>query len=192
GGEMRLPMNPFADAERGDWAVFVVTSREGDRRAEAEVFVARVAAIAGSEVATRLDARTHGGQIMEGATRIFSRTEAPSFAAFFTPANARYDISNATFEPSSREVLGRRFACTKASFDRRDRADPEPQRVHVTAWLSPEVRGCGVLHADAEGRDAHGCATSVTFELLGFGGPDGRATIGKTVDEVPLDSKPVL
>lgn len=191
GGDARLPLNPFVGAEKGDWAILIATSREGTHRAEAEVFLAQVADRSGTDVTTRLDSRTRKGEIIEGGPRVFSSVDSPRLAAFFTPAGARYELSNASMEPSTREAFGRRIPCTKVELDRRDLAEPGASTVHVTAWLSAEVRGCGLLHAVAEGRDPHGCATTVTFELLGFGHGE-RATLGKTPAEVPFDNKPVL
>ncbi len=191
GGDAHLPVNPFAAAEKDDWAILVATSREGTHREDAEVFIHRVVETGAGGVKTRLDARTREGKINEGAVRTFSSGEAPTIAAFFTPPGSRYEMTNATTERTTRDALGRKFECTKISFDRRDLDQPAAATVRVTAWLSSEVRGSGVLHAVAEGRDAHGCATSVTFELLGHGnGP--RATHGKTPSEVPLDARPSL
>jgi hypothetical protein len=171
----KLPIHPLDGAQEGDWAVLRCVFKAPNRvtRTVQSYMVAKVTDTA------IIQSQTLAG---EGTSTVkLPVKEAPDLETFFDIYNDQ--VSEVAFSDEKKTVSGREFACKKITFVSANGGKP----VHMTAWLSTEVKGSGIVCLLAETDDPKGKIV-LSFELAGFGSR-GKTEWGKTGEEVAAELK---
>jgi hypothetical protein len=168
--EAKPPRNPWAAAKEGDWACYVVTSRDAAGSViDSGVAVRRVTAVDGDEVTVE----------EKSVGRDYARTFHEMKSKGFLDGTDRKRV---TLARDRRTIGGRSFECTKVAIE--GEANPGHFR-REALWLD-ESLGNAIVEWDEVSEKG-----SVIQELAGYGnGP--RTFWGKTADELtgPVKVRP--
>jgi hypothetical protein len=161
-----LPVNGFAKARAGDWAVLVGSD---------QVLRYRVESGGGEDVTAIVEAGAPGA---DPARFLFGygAKSGPTLEQAFSWLRLGSLAAPKLEGEEERKVGDHPFACKRLAFD----GKKGEQAVHVVAWISSEVRAGGLVALEVKG------GRSATFELAGFGGGE-RAEWGRTLEQVRSD-----
>ncbi len=167
----KLPIHPLGGAKEGDWAVLrcVFKAPNRETRTMQSYVVEKITDVAIVQ-----------SQTLEGfgATRVrLPAKEAPDLGTFFDIYND--PVKEVAFSEEKKTASGRDFTCKKVTFTTANGGKP----LHMTAWLSSEVKGSGIVGVVFESESGSG-----KFEIAGFGSK-GKTEWGKTGDEVAAELK---
>lgn len=169
----RCPVNPFAEAQVGDWGVSL-SSRTGEGREERYLVSFRVVEVDDEwvTIASRHVALGGGREDVERKRR-FKRREAPPLGFLVSeepPPAEEVAVEAAQLDPGD----GQPRACHKVGFSL---PGPGSDRMQVQLWMAGEAKPLGLLRAE------------VTFDgirmenrALGWGTAEGKSW-GQTLEE---------
>jgi hypothetical protein len=179
-----LPYNPFTSAIKGDWSVCtgtmsLVPAGKSEGRTERATFVVRILEAERWTVKVGLTQTVAGIALAEQRAALDPH-ESLSVESFLNLNDAGGPPADAVVASiETRTAAGRGFACRKVTCHMDVRGTKET----VSLWLSPEVRGWGLVALSIAGVTKDGGKLSIEVELAGYGN-DKRTDWGKRPEEL--------
>jgi hypothetical protein len=182
-GTTPLPIETFARASVGDWAVYSVAATESGRPAQPEFFASRVISVVEGRIVMRIQTRHGRGRVEEGATRELPANRAPTIAELLAPPGVACTFEKVGITTDRFPFEGRSFDGLRITCDRR----VGPSLVHLVATASSAIHAGGILEVTATGLEGPGAGTTVVWSLAGFG-HGSETTLGHSLEELAAES----
>jgi hypothetical protein len=177
-----LPLNPYAGAKPGQWAVYsrtITSSKDGSSPGHVELQKIEKADAADEDTVVRVatqDGRRPGRQKV-------GIKDAPTFAAYLgIPEKSHVVLENLKITDEKHSVGGREFACKKISCD----FAFAQLKASITFFLCPDVP-LGLVSMDLK-TTCLGITLEYSDELAGFG-TDDKTEWGQSAEDLAKAAK---
>ncbi|MBI3726603.1 hypothetical protein HY251_21980 [bacterium] len=190
----KLPWNPFAKANEGDWSVFLVTSRSSSKKEPVTLaMIYRVTSVASDSVTISNSSRSTGDFQGKPGEQTFSTKKDLTLRAFVNAKTGREEFTDAKITEEKKTIGGKEFECVKLAYSARvvlKEGKPEDvvRTLKVATWISKEAKGQCIVFMTIDGKTTGGGRESegtTQFEIKGYGRGD-RVDWGKKLEEVEL------
>jgi hypothetical protein len=182
----KLPVHPLPGAAAGDWCVLM-----GTAGSDSASFFSKVMRVEGTTAELRR--RQRNVPLLDSETKLLLSTgEPPSLGQFLKKRHGIF--RDLVVADETRTVGDKAFATKKVSFV----WDKGEERCEITFWLSPEVKGSGIVAWNLVRSVDNEPPVTMKLEVAGFGTAE-KTLFGKSAPELvdertladPLSWKPV-